>query len=845
MFILYGLMGFKALAFYTQTGVKSYFVGITLLTILGSWVLLRLCASIKHPTGRRVMVTLCYTVISFLWFADSMYYSYFWSLLPLDVVSAQAGQVGSIGDSIAMLLNVWRVLLIIDLPLVWFLFPKLDEWSDYVLAKLHLWILGYGRRAPSWLVTISMVLAFMVVFATVHNVGGENSVYTQEFYFFHVSDALQAGPVHAKKNAGLGDKFSAEDIEQLRDNARLHQGNYTGIAQGKNLIVIQWESLQNFVVNRKVEGEEITPVLNRLLNEEGVLYYDDYYHVTSRGSTSDAEFVTQNSLVPSTESPSFAQYDANAYYGLPWLMRDNGYTAWVMHGYDRTFWNRDVMYPQLGFERFIGDDDYDSSENIGFGINDRDFMTQSISYIKEMRDLGKPFYAYLVTLTSHTPYEMPEKYQVLPLPDYMEGTYVGNYLQAIHYTDEVLGEFLEALRAEGLYDDTVIAIYGDHYGVQILNDEIGDVMSEYLGHHYRVDEITNVPLILKVPGIEGSHTISDTGSMMDFYPTIQNLFGYDNTKGLIFGEDLNNITEPHVVMPQTILRRGSFITQDRIYSVSRDEIFEHGTYYDRKTYDRLTQLEDARPIYEQVNRTIGLGEMVLRQDMIRVLLEGGDPTELLQQGANVLLDEDLYTWDGTKRSLNQLYRDGVRQVIVNGHWVDDAQPVSALTGDETSAETVPDAEEPLVKPRVILGDDGMDFEDVLAYLDSHPDLHLVLETDEGDEGAFFEKLGRRYRGSGDQIIAGIRSYDAHFFVSAYGYHNMVLDLRYEANYTPETLKNFLNGRYLPGVILPNDHDGKLPKVNAQGEVRYFRAPKDKPFWERLDDKELLTLHPAP
>ncbi len=186
--------------------------------------------------------------------------------------------------------------------------------------------------------------------------------------------------------------FTQEDLEKLKDRTYLEEGKYTGIGKGKNLIVIQVEALQNFVINLHYDGQEITPNLNRLIQEQGTLYFDKYFQLIGRGNTADAEFVSNNSLYPSMDEPTYSQYEGNTFYGLPWVLRDNGYTAWVFHGYEKEFWNRERAYPNQGFQRFISEEDFDLVETIGFGISDEEFYKQSINYLKELDSIDdNPF----------------------------------------------------------------------------------------------------------------------------------------------------------------------------------------------------------------------------------------------------------------------------------------------------------------------------------------------------------------------------------------------------------------------------------------------------------------------
>ncbi len=162
--------------------------------------------------------------------------------------------------------------------------------------------------------------------------------------------------------------------------------------------------MQDFVIDLQYNGQEITPNLNKLVHDKSSLYYDNYHQLLGRGNTSDAEFVSNNSLHPSMEEPTYTKYEDNTFYGLPWLLRDNGYTAWVFHGYEKEFWNREKAYVNQGFQRFVSEEDYEFEEVLGFGIRDEDFYAQTIEYLKELDNIDEnPFYAFIISLSSHTP----------------------------------------------------------------------------------------------------------------------------------------------------------------------------------------------------------------------------------------------------------------------------------------------------------------------------------------------------------------------------------------------------------------------------------------------------------
>ena len=417
--------------------------------------------------------------------------------------------------------------------------------------------------------------------------------------------------------------LTEEDLKELKERTKSIEGKYTGAGKGKNLIVIQVEALQNFVINHYYHGQEITPNLNRLIKEEGIIYFNNYYQLLGRGNTSDAEFVTNNSLYPSMDEPTYIQYADNTFYRLPWILRDNGYTSWVFHGYEKEFWNRDKAYVNQGFQRFISEEDYEftEEETIGFGIIDEIFYDQTLGYIKELDSIDEnPFHAFIISLTSHTPFNMPEKFQYLDIKDEHKGTILGNYLQAIHYVDMALGKFIEGLKAEGYYDNSVIAIYGDHFAISSLDNDQRRLMTDYLGYEYDLDEMMKVPLIIHVPSLKTNETIDRIGSQLDFLPTILNIMGYETEKGLMFGRDLINFKGENFVAPQTYSIKGSVITDDILLEMSRDGVFKNSRVYNIKTRE-LLKSEDYIHLHEKAIEEIDKSDFILKTDYLKKLME--------------------------------------------------------------------------------------------------------------------------------------------------------------------------------------------------------------------------------
>ena len=357
-------------------------------------------------------------------------------------------------------------------------------------------------------------------------------------------------------------------------------GPLFGVAEGRNLIVIQLESFQNFVINAEYNGQEITPNLNEIIKGD-TIYFDRYYQQIGSGNTSDAELATNNSIYGSLSSYSYKLFAHNYFRGLPVLLSEKGYDTAVFHAHEeRDFWNREEAYKTQGFDTFyggIGGSDigqYDMTEWMGWGLTDTEFFKQSMKYLKE---LSQPFYSFIITLSNHHPYLMLDHYRFIDLLPEDEGTIFGNYISSAAYTDYAIGQLMQLLKEGGLYENSIIALYGDHLGLPLNDEEICNSMSRFLGKDYDYDTMMNVPLIITIPGAdkEINQTISISGGHLDL-PTIAYLMGFETLDTIYLGHNLLTI-DSGFVAEQTYMTKGSFFQDDIVYEMSRDGVFKNGS----------------------------------------------------------------------------------------------------------------------------------------------------------------------------------------------------------------------------------------------------------------------------
>ncbi len=317
---------------------------------------------------------------------------------------------------------------------------------------------------------------------------------------------------------------------------------YHGLYKGQNLLVIQVESLEAFVINQKINGQEITPNLNKLLANS--LYFSNFYEQVYNGTSSDADLMTNTSVYPVRTGATFFRFPNNTYNSLPKILKEDGYSTLAIHPDKGSYWNWMPALTSIGFEKTMDETRFNTDEKIGLGISDGSYFKQIVPVIEQQK---QPFYNFMVTLTSHSPFDLPEQYRSLILSDDLNKTKLGGYFQSIRYTDEQIGAFLESLNKKGVLDNTVVVIYGDHTGVhKYYNDEVKEVQPQ---ESWWLDDSKRIPLIIYHKGMNGRE-IATTGGQIDTMPTIAYLMGVneDRYKNTVFGRNLLNTTKDFAVL---------------------------------------------------------------------------------------------------------------------------------------------------------------------------------------------------------------------------------------------------------------------------------------------------------
>lgn len=612
--IIMALFLVKMLTYYYLIGVDvlNNILVLSSVLIFGILFIALSRGNVKKKKGCFLILISFFSIIMF---ADSMYYNYYNQTVSIRQLW-QASNVAKVPSSFVATLIPASFILLIDIPIIYYFFKKYSETWNKDEEQVFFGRKLIGKKVTYLVVGVLLLISVLVV-NPLESIKVQK-ITSVEFFTSHIGDIYQTAVAHVSAEE-LAEEEVLETVEEIVEEPI--EKKYHGLAEGKNLILLQVEAYQDFLIGAEYNGQELTPNLNKLL-EKDTLYYDNYYSNIGKGNTADAEFSTLNSLYPVIEGESYRLFMENTYNGLPWLLKNEGYSTFAIHGYEGDFWNRNEAYPYQGFDEFFSMEDLDSSKQIGLGISDKSMFHQSADILEQEKN---PFFAFIITLTNHHPYILDEELQEIELLPEHEDTKFGSYLQTAYYTDQAIGQFMEELKEKGLYEDTVIALYGDHHGLNCNMDDNDIFVSEYLGRTYDYDEMFNVPLMIHIPGSGLKETVSTLGGQIDFLPTISNLFALDNEQPYVLGQDLNN-AEAGFVAFTAYLFEGSFAKDDVMFEISREGIFEGSRAWRIGTGEEL----DINQFEEDYEKAVSIKEAskrILEQDLIAEYVSHGVKAE--------------------------------------------------------------------------------------------------------------------------------------------------------------------------------------------------------------------------
>lgn len=567
---------------------KPFFADLAVILLVGSFSFL-----VKEKNQFKYLFVSS-ILLNLICIINSVYYTFYTSFSSISLL-ATSKYVVAVGDAV-----VENVLRLQDLVYIWAPIVLLVINHKLKLTK-HLRKSNKKDKRKFFVSLVGAGISALIVILTLTSleIGRFAKQWNREYivmkfgiYTYHLNDLVKSIEPQITSLFGY-DEALKTFTEYYKDTPEEQnwKNKYTGIFEGKNIISIHLESMQNFLIGLEFNGEEVTPNLNKLVKKS--LYFSNFYAQVSVGTSSDSEFTLNTSLMPTNNGTAFVSYFDREYVSIAKLLKEKGYNTFSMHANNGSFWNRDVMHKKLGYDTFYSKNSYEIDEVIGLGLSDKSFFRQSVEKIKNINEKGQPYYGTLLMLTNHTPFSDTDKYgefavdlkEVVTLENgekqtvsypYMEGTKLGNYFKSAHYADEALGEFLVALEENGLMENTVLMLYGDHdarlpksdyarlYNYDKTTDStISKEDPTYFDiDTYQYDMLRKVPFIIYSKETEKSlhKEVKTVMGMYDIMPTIGNMFGFYNKYQL--GTDIFNTKGDNIV----VFPNGNWVTNKVFYN---------------------------------------------------------------------------------------------------------------------------------------------------------------------------------------------------------------------------------------------------------------------------------------
>ncbi|QDP40604.1 LTA synthase family protein [Radiobacillus deserti] len=566
-------------------------------------------------SSKRQMTFIRYTSLigTLILYFNLVFYRNFADFITIPVLF-QGSNAADLGSSVLNLMHVQDLLFFLDVVLIWYLSKR----------QAPIMTVSYKKRNRVMALTVSLLLVVgNFILAEIERPQLFQRTFDREYlvknigiFNYHIYDIALHSKTEAQRVFADGNDMP-EIQTYVEENINPDmKSELFGVAKGKNLIFVSMESLQTFVINNTLNGEEVTPFLNDLIGDS--YYFENFYHQTAQGKTSDSEFLVENSLYPLPRGAVFFTHGQNEYHAMPEILGEAGYYTSVFHANNKSFWNRDVMYDNIGYDEFYDVDSYEVTEenSIGWGLKDKPFFEQSMKYLQS---IPQPFYSKFITLTNHYPFDLSEEDATIEKFDSNSKT-LNQYFQTVRYMDESLKQFFDELKASGLYDNSVIVLMGDHYGISDFHNK---AMGMYLDKEitpYDEVQLQRVPFFIHIPGKEGK-VISKIAGQIDVKPTLLHLLGVDNSNDIGFGTDLFADDRKDFIA----LRDGSFVSNNYIYTEEK--------CYDRNTGEILYPMEEdetseressdteednlCAPIKEKVDKELNYSDQIIYGDLFR------------------------------------------------------------------------------------------------------------------------------------------------------------------------------------------------------------------------------------
>lgn len=558
-------------------------------------------------------------LLLFIWLiSNSIYYREFTDFVTVNTMLASSKVSAGLGAAALELFRPWDVIYILDFPILAFFFFK--KW-------IRMDNRPFNKRASFAVTSLSAMLFSANLFLAEID---RPELLTRGFSNYYVVRALGL-PAFLGYSANQTyvankerSKASESDLKPVEEYIQQHYAKanpeYFGMAKGRNVIYIHLESFQQFLIDYKLKVDdkeyEVTPFLNSLYHSKETFAFSNVFNQVKAGKTSDAETMIETGLFGLNQGSFMVNYGGtNTQQAAPFILSKNGYnSSAVFHGNAGSFWNRNTAYKQWGYNYFF-DASYftkqNSSNSFQYGLNDKYMLKDSIKYLERLQ---QPFYTKFITVSNHYPYTTSLSGDDLgfPLAKTQDET-INGYFATANYLDSSIKAFFDYLKESGLYKNSIIVLYGDHYGI---SNSRNPALAPLLGKNsetwssYDNAMLQRVPYMVVIPGMDKGGIIDTYGGEIDMLPTLEHLLGIESNKFLQVGQDMLSPDHDQIVA----FRSANYFVTPEYTSYSGRTYYtktgEEITNPDEKTKEELDKIREAANLQLKISDSIQTGDLL-------------------------------------------------------------------------------------------------------------------------------------------------------------------------------------------------------------------------------------------
>lgn len=575
----------------------------------------------KKPAYITMMVI--YFIMTALLFSNAVYYREFTDFITINTMLG-AGKVASgLGESAMKLFRPYDILYWIDFVLLVFALATKRIKMDETPVR--------ARMAFAFTTLSVMIFSGNLFLAESDRPELLTRTFSRDYLvkYLGINAFTAYDGVQTYKTTQVRAQASATDMDEVAEYVKGHYAKpndqYFGLAKGRNVIYIHLESTQQFLIDYKLKDEngvehEVMPFINSLYHSNSTFSFSNFFHQVKAGKTSDSETLFENSLFGLNQGALFTQLGGkNTFEAAPNILKQTqGYTSAVFHGNSGTFWNRNETYKHLGYDYFFDASYYNVTEDNSFqyGLNDKPFFQQSVKYLEHLQ---QPFYTKFIAVSNHYPYSQLSGDETgFPLAQTKDET-INSYFSTANYMDTAVHEFFDYLKQSGLYDNSIIILYGDHYGISnARNKELAQLLGKDRETWSNFDnaQVQRVPYMIHIPGMNKGKIIDTYGGQVDALPTLLHLLGVDTQNYIQLGQDLFSPDHKQLVA----FRDGDFVTPNYTYY--------GGVLYENKTGEEITEPSEELKKQidadkEAVSNQLATSDKINNGDLLRFYTKSG------------------------------------------------------------------------------------------------------------------------------------------------------------------------------------------------------------------------------